>query len=326
MLAGLFRSNQPAILFAIPVIVVALFASALGEAYQPTGNVMPLYGILERLVMTAPWVSGMVGMMLIMLLSIQLTGLAGDAEIMERRGHLPSLLFPILLAAFNNGPILDPALAGMPFVIVALRNCWSINNTGPALRALFDAGLLLGIAALFHLPYAFLVVVLWASASVIRPFKWREYVVPVLAFALAFYLTGTVLHVIGATPWRPLLTIVQFASMEPPAPPTQAAQRVLLYLVIGAMLVVSLWSYAGSYQRGVMRQKNLRSSFMAFQAALLVIVVLLRIIDRSSPPVLLAAPLAVFLAQAVQGSRRQWLSESAIVALLVLGAWMQWGH
>jgi hypothetical protein len=323
MLAGLFRSNQPAILLAVPLLVIILMAPVLSVPWEPAASAMPLQGLLEDLARTRSWMPGVLSIVLVMLLSLQLTALSGAAELLERKGQWPALLFPLVFATFAREAPLDAALAGMPLVVMALQRAWSMTNTGAALRPLFDAGLLLGVAALFYLPYTFLVVVLWASASVIRPFKWREYVVPLLACALAFYLAWAVLYLAGATPWRPLHTI---AGTMVPGVVAGSAQRILLYLLLGGMLLVSLWSFADGYQRGVMREKNLRSSFMAFQAALLVIIGFEWMLNRSFPPVLIAAPLGVFLSHALQGTRRKWLGESAVMALLLLGLWVQWGR
>jgi hypothetical protein len=103
---------------------------------------------------------------------VQLNALANNTDQVDRRNHLTALLFVLLLAAFDRTALLDPALLGMPLVLVGLaQRTWSMNNRSGALAELFDAGVLIGLAGLFYLPYLFLVVVLWASVSVMRPFE-----------------------------------------------------------------------------------------------------------------------------------------------------------
>lgn len=324
MLARLFRSDQPAVLLAVPVLVLLLFGAVPWRStWQPVEPAMPLQAVLQHLLGLSHWVPTVITALLLMVLSVQLQALARSAELFERRGQLPALLFLLLLANLAAAHPLDPALAGMPLVVMGMRRAWSISNTGAALGALFDAGFLLGMAALFYLPYAFLLVVVWASVSVIRPFQWREYLVPFLALMVVFYLAWAVLYLMGSTPWRPLLTVLAALPATQAAAPD--AQRVLLYLVLGVMLLVSLWVYAASYQRGVMREKNLRSSFMALLSALLVLMAFSWLLGQAFPPVLLAAPLAMFLAHALVGTQRAWLREAAVYALLLLGLWVQWG-
>ena len=325
MLAGLFRSNQPGVLLALLVLVPLLFGHTALEPYAVAPSVMPLMSLLVPLVEGGSWAQGILGMVLIIAIGVQLTFLVNETELMERRNHLPAFLFPVLLAAFSRNVPLDPALAGMPLVILALRRTWSMTNTGRALGALFDAGLLLGVASLFYLPYAFLVVVVWASASVIRPFHWREYVVPLLGCALVFYVAWAVLLLLGHEHWRPLLTIAHQVPVDRTVATAIEPQRALLYTILAPLLLVAARVFARGYQRSVMREKNLRSSFLAFTVALGVIIGFVSLLNNAFPPVLLATPLAVFGGYALLGTRRAWLSEAAAFALLAVALWAQWG-
>ena len=49
------------------------------------------------------------------------------------------------------------------------------------------------------------------------------------------------------------------------------------------------------------------------------------LLNQAFPPVLLAIPLSVVASYAFMSDRRAWLSESAVVCLLVLALWVQWG-
>jgi hypothetical protein len=321
MLAAPFRSNQPAVLAVLLVLVPVLFWSALGTSPAPAGHEMPLQALVLRTLGTGPWAQGLFSMALVLLVAVQLTALMNNTDQADRRHHLPALLFPLLLAATGQTLRPDSALLGMPFVLWSLRRGWSITNTGKALSPLFDAGLLLGIAALFYLPYAFLVVVLWASASVIRPFHWREYVAPVLGCAVIIYMAWGVLFLRGLTPWRPLQTIVE-AARKPEVLPV--AVQWSYAIVIGLVVLFALANFASGYQRGVMRVKNMRSSFLAFGAGQGVIMAAAWALNGRVPPVLLAAPLAIFCSHAFLGQKRPWLRETGIGALIALAFWAQW--
>ena len=308
MLAHLFRSNRPAILVGLVVLVPLLFPGYLVRPVAPAGQVMPLYGAFRSLLGDAPWAIGIATLLLVAFLAIQVTGLSNASDLMDRRNHLPALLFPLLFAAFDRSAVLDPALTGMPFVLWSLRRTWSLTNRSDARAQLFDSGLLMGIAALFYLPYLFLVVVLWASVSVIRPFDWREYVLPLLGSAVAIYLAWGVMRLLGETPW-----------------PWPRGQRWLLHALLWPVVAVALYRYADSYQRGIMRVKNIRSGFLGFCVAIGVIMAAVWLLNQAFPPVLLAIPLSVVVSYAFMSDRRAWLSESAVVCLLVLALWVQWG-
>lgn len=321
MLASLFRSNQPAVLLAVPVLVGVLFGAQLFAPIPPRPMAMPLVELVDHLIGGSAWARNALSLLLVMAVSVQLAMLVNDMELMDRRNHFPAFLFPVLLAALGPHVLYGPALLGMPLVIAALRRTWSISNHGQALGALFDAGSLLGIASLFYLPYAFLVVVVWASVSVIRPFQWREYVLPLFGCAWVFYVAWGVLRLLGLTPWHPLFTIAHDQGEALP----NVMWRIALYVVLAMMLLVAAVVFARSYQRSVMRGKNLRSGFLAFMAALGVVIGFVRLLGGDVHPVLMAVPLGVFAGNALTGARRNWLSETACYALLALALVAQWG-
>ena len=55
---------------------------------------------------------------------------------------------------------------------------------------------MIGIAALFHLPFALLPGLHLATVSVLRPFAWREFVVPRSGVSHPL-VTGALLHLLG---------------------------------------------------------------------------------------------------------------------------------
>ncbi len=322
MLIRLFRSNQPGVLMGLLVLVPLLFLRHLPVPTGPAAVSMPLHGLLQDLFLAAPWTKAALLLATICAISVQLIGVMGEAELAERRNHLPALLFPILLATLATPGSLGPALFGMPFVLWAMRRTWTLTSGGGALSALFDAGLLLGIAAQFYMPYAFLVVVVWASVSVVRPFSWREYLVPLIGTLLIFYLAWGALTLAGVGEWRPLRTIACPAPFNPIKDDLFQAILSVLFL---AFLAISLYQFARHYNRGVVREQNLRSAFLAFVATLGVIIGLVSALNKWFPPVLLAIPLSLLFMFALVGTRRSWLSEAAGLALLAMALWKQFG-
>jgi hypothetical protein len=325
MLVSLFRSNRPAILLGLIVVVPVLFVRDLFTGVSMlAGDVMPFHGLVRGALEQVPWAAGLLQLLLVGWTAVQLNALANNTDQVDRRNHLTALLFVLLLAAFDRTAVLDPALLGMPLVLWALHSAWSVSNRSNALAELFDAGVLIGLAGLFYLPYLFLVVVLWASVSVMRPFNWREYVLPVLGLVVVIHLCWGCLHLAGATPWTPLHTIADQGRIVDRAGSPQG-QRWLLDVLLIPLVLVALYLYSGSYQRGIMRVKNVRSAFLAFCVAIGVIMGGVWLLNTSFPPVLLATPLAVLLSYAFMSERHQWLSGSAVFALLALALWVQWG-
>jgi hypothetical protein len=321
MIAAFFRSNQPAVLAALPVVVAALFAPAFWHAPAPGAALMPLAALAHHMLGSSGWAHALLGAALIAAVAVQLTVLCNALDLIDRRNHLVAVTLPVALAGLGSTAH-DPALLGLPFLLMGMRRAWSVSNNGPALAMLFDAGLLLGVAALCYLPYAFVLVALWASTSLIRPFAWREYIMPVFAVALAFYLAWLVLHLLGHGPWRPMLTL-----MGPDGDPAvlwQGAARKAFLILLVAALIVALAAFNRSHARSVMRGKNLRSAFMAFALALCVITGLLALLKGAFPAVLVAVPAAVLLAYPLVDPRRGWLAEAVLIGLFALALWVRW--
>lgn len=322
MLARLFRSNQPGILVLVLLLVPALFIPHLWATAPAMGTGAPLARLLHALFHAAPWSYGLLVLLTIAALAVQLALLMNETELVERRNHLPALLFPLVLAMGAPPGGFGPALFGMPLMLWGVRRAWSISNTGPALAPLFDAGLLLGLASLVFVPYALLIVVVWASVSVVRPFQWREYLVPVVGIALAFYLAWGFLKLNGVDDYRPLLTVTL---PDGPPRPVASAFRWMAWALVVPVLLIALLRFVEHYGKGVVREQNLRSAFIAFSITLGLLCVFLQVLNGRYPTVLQAVPLSMLFTYAFIGTRRAWLGETAIAALVVMALWMQYG-
>lgn len=321
MIAAFFRSNQPAVMAAVPVILTALFLPAFWHPPPEAVAQMPLSALTRDLIGGAAWAHALLGIVLISVVAVQLTVMCNALELIDRRNHLVAITMPLVLAGLG-GTAYDPALLGMPFLLLAMRRSWSINNAGPALATLFDAGLLLGLATLCYLPYAFVLLAIWVSTSLIRPFNWREYLMPLLALLLVFYLAWMALYLIDPTPWHPMRTMMSAA--EDPAMLWQGVARKSFMALLLPLLLIALSAFNRSHARSVIRGKNLRSAFMAFALSLCVIMGLLSVFKGSFPAVLAAVPAGVLLAYPLVSPKRDWLAETAILGLLALALWVRW--
>ncbi|MBL7950284.1 MAG: hypothetical protein JNM62_01075 [Flavobacteriales bacterium] len=322
MFARLFRSNQPGILVLVLLLVPALFLRHLWATAPDMHAGMPLARLLHGLFSSTARVYGVTVLALIALLAVQVAVFMNEMELIGRRNHLPALLFPVLLATAAQPGSVGPALFGMPFMLWAIRRAWSISNTGKALGPLFDAGLLLGIASLVFMPYVILLAVIWASTSVVRPFQWREYIVPVLGSALVFYLAWGVLALSGVHDWEPLRTV---GMPDGPSKATVGVYRWTLIALLLPIALVALLRFAEHYGRGVVREQNLRSAFIALGMALGLVCGFLQLLNGSYPAILEAVPLSMLFTFAFVGTRRAWLGETAVGLLFAMALWMQYG-
>lgn len=281
---------------------------------------MPFYALLQSLVAGVLWVRWTLTFVLVTGIALQLAFLANDLELFERRNHLPALLFPVLLGLLPRGANLDPALAGMPLLLWAIRCAWLARGR-TASAPLFDSGALIGLAALFHLPYAFMLVVISASNAVMRSFQWRDHVVPLIGLLTVMLLCRGGLFVLQLDAWHPLPTLIT---------PTDGWGRLpagyvyLLLTVLGLFSIPAAISFAAGYARSVVHGKNLRSAWLAFGLACSVLIGFSMLLTGVIAAVLAAAPLALFLAYPLLQPRRPWMAEAVVLLLAAMALWSQW--
>ncbi|MBK8340841.1 MAG: hypothetical protein IPK99_12980 [Flavobacteriales bacterium] len=322
MLVSAFRTHRPTLLLGLLVLVPALWSGVLvkGSPVEP-GQYMLFFQPFARLFATVPWSTALIGVLVTMGLAVQVAALANDRDLFERRNHLAALLFPILLAIGPWHMAPDPALLGMPLVLFALRRTWGTQGRARALGDLFDAGALVGLAALFYVPYAFLLVVLWASIAVMRPFGWRDYLVPALGLGVvmvsAWSLTG--LYAAGSWHLAATMSVVRSPGMGAGLLHDRIAPALVVLVAVPATI-----SFARLYGRSIMREKNARAAYLAFAFAMALLLGLQWLLGRPMPTVLLACPMAILLAYPLQTARRTWPAELAVYALLAVALASQW--
>lgn len=327
MLVNYFRQNQPVVLFALLPVVLLLWPGggpppAGTLALEPSG--MPLYRAFVGLCPPGSWTLHGLGLCLVIGVALQLNYTMNASELFARRNFLPALLLPLLLALFTRGSAPEPALVGMPFVLWAVRRLWASQSDHRVIGPLFDAGLLIGLASLCYLPYVFLVVVFWSSISVMRPFHWREYLMPLLGAGVVLGLTWSMAHLWHVWPWEPVSSFMKPLQAIQLLPAPHWFWRILLLLVALAFLVATVPVFAAGYARGIMREKNTRASFLAFSFAFGLLASFSWLLRETIPPVLIALPFAVLFSWPLLQAKRTAWAELGVLALLLLGLWARW--
>ncbi|MCB9171249.1 MAG: hypothetical protein H6597_05705 [Flavobacteriales bacterium] len=322
MLARIFRTHQPAALLLLFVLVPLLWSGAWVHPV-PTDDqgTMLLYRPFAALFRKVPWTGPTLGMLVSIAVALQLNLLADRTELLERRSNLPALLFPLLLCSAPVHVATGPALLGMPLVLFALDRAWRVQERPRVQGVLFDAGLAVGIAGMFHLPYLFYLVVLWASIAVMRPFSWREYVLPALGVSLVLCFDAAAHVLFGLGDWSPGSTLI--APVIPAVPVGPAAWQWIAPAIVLVLFLFGVFRFARAYGRSVMWEKNLRSAFLAFVLASLVLAAFGRFLTGETRPVLVAAPMALFLAFPLTHAPT-WLAELITIGLLVAAFAGQW--
>ncbi len=319
--AAPFRTDQPLVLaLLLPVVALLWWQQPVVPLSVADQGGMPLYVALVQRTMFWPWLPGLLGLLVAAWLAPLLASTANNAELFDRRNRMPAVLI-LLIMGLVKGPLLTPALCGAIPLLFALRRAWAIQGRNNVFGALFGSGMLIGVAALFYMPYAFMVVALWAAVSVMRPFDWRDYAMPLAGTTLTFYFCWGILRLSTQPPMQPMAAILNATH---PAFPV-GKPMILALVVLIPMLALGVLGYVRSYQKTIMRERNSRLAFLALCWALLAVIGLELVIHGKFPVVLIALPLAVVITYPFIITKREWLAEVALLALLAIGCAVQWG-
>ncbi|MCC6839549.1 MAG: hypothetical protein IT230_05260 [Flavobacteriales bacterium] len=330
MLTGYFRQDRPTALLPLPLILLLLWPGAgTGGNLAPGPGLlehvvggMPLYQPVRWLLDRSPWSAMVVSLLVAFGMGFSLVRMANNSELYERRNNLSALLLVLLLALLPFGLLADPAMLGMWAVLAALGRMWHATGR-PNIRAtLFDAGLLLGLASLFYLPYAFVTVVLWSTLAVTRPLNLRDYLLPPIGLATMLFLGWGAVHFLFPGHWAPVTSLHYPAAWQQPG--VHWMYRVILITVLAILAASCLLAVARLYARSVMREKNIRAAFLAFCFTMALLALFAWWLDRRIPPVLLAAPGALLLAFPLLQSKKQAWTDAALWSLFLLACWARW--
>ncbi len=333
MLTKLLRQDRPVLIFLGPLLVLLLFPGAGGlgapwaepaHGFAPwMAKGMPLYLPVAWLLAVNPWIAIATSMALVTLVGHRMDRTGNDSEVFERRNHLSSMLLPLLLALLPHGLAPGPALVGALPMLFAISKPWTTMNRAEAPGKLFDAGLLLGLAALFYLPYAFLVVVVWATIAVTRPFHWREYVLPAVGGAAVLFIGWGVAKLAFPGVWNPVASF-HFGD-NAPLHVQHWMNRVILLGILAVLAVTVLFNFQSVYARSIIRVQNIRASFLAFAFAMSLLALFAWWLDRRIPPALLAVPASMFLAFPLLHAKRTAWADAALWSLFLLALWARYG-
>lgn len=324
MLIPLLRKNRPGGLVVLPLFFALLWPGVGADTWSAAtiGRGMPLYQLAGAWAGESIWGAALLAGVAVLITAVLLAVLCNRVGLFAGSNYLPALLLPVIMALFPGGLAPGPALLGMPFVLLAMVQVWSASGRSSALMPLVDAGILIALAGLFHLPYLLVLVPLWASLSVMRPLYWREYVLPVLGTGATWLIAWGLVKLWPVVQWDPFASI---AAMPPATWQMHWMHRVVL-LVWAALAGITLiwWTWA-DYGRSVMLGKNVRAAFYAFSFSLAVLAAFeVVVLGNEVRSVLLAVPLAVLLSNAlVEGRSGSW-GAVCFWGLVLLGLWGRW--
>ncbi|HNP47923.1 MAG TPA: hypothetical protein PKL85_03755 [Bacteroidia bacterium] len=320
-----FKSPQPAALIVIPFIVLILWGQqALNIQVVRDETSMPLWTLLAGILEALPaFIRYLIFAGIISLEAIYFNLLLNRHEVLYKNSYLPSLCFVLLASLSSSLLLVHPVhLVNLIFLRVFDKIFSLFKNESPV-RALFDSGFLLGIAALLYLPALPMYLLFLIAVSLLRPFSWREWLVMLSAFFLPYFFISVYFF------WEQELLIFwkgyigKFKHLWPQLNMQFTLSEKILMLVMSGLLVLSLVKLRGNYYKNIIRTRTYQQIVflcLLINGAAVLLIHKIEWIHFAA----LAIPIAMFYAYYfVSAKKRMWFAE--LLLWIFMGA-VIWNH
>jgi hypothetical protein len=234
----------------------------------------------------------------------------------QKSNYSSGLIYIILIVIYGNIHTSINSLLGNIFVVLALESLFKVFRNKSCKIEIFNASCWLIISSLFYGLNIFLLPILWLALYFIRPFQWREYIMPLVAlvFIGAFFIPITLI-IDGfysffkewlVSSWR----IGYSREFE--------WGYISFSVLIG--ILISFSSLAFTFIKSSNRYKKISWIIVSLLALACVQFLFIKFFLNIEYPLffILAVPFSILLSNAVLNSEYPWLIDSYLT-LLILG-------
>jgi hypothetical protein len=187
---GIFRTNQ--ILISLLLVFYALILRSSSLA-QPETEAMAQGGILYA------WLTGFfpldkgnlawtISLLLVTLHSLAINFLVNQFRLSDENHLFGGLVYILIASTFKEMHFLSPILLGISFAILAIWSMFETFRRSTVADYTFNIGFWIGVASLFHFPFAALL--LWSFIGMIslREFDLKSFLQIIVGFIVPFFL------------------------------------------------------------------------------------------------------------------------------------------
>lgn len=193
MIYSIFGSNRTVVLGLLAAPALAFGTLALFHTASP---VMPLGGLVFDglyALIPLPFIQILLGVVVNLIGAVLINHLYNAHDYADRENYFPALFYLLFTSLQLSWQYFNPVLIGNVFILLALRRILRMYRVQEITGMIYDAGVFLGIAALFYPPFIIAFPLLWMSLIQLRTFNIREWIVPItglltpLIYAALFY-------------------------------------------------------------------------------------------------------------------------------------------
>jgi hypothetical protein len=191
ILLRIFKDNRLPGTVAVIVLLIAIYVPSLMDAFSMGAEedfephtCMPFYQLIFGAIHKVPVLNHLVAMMTTFLISYILIRIGVRDQLLQERSIMPAIFFLFFTPAVPAAREVSPALISSLFYILCFVILFEVHDKKPNTISIFFASLILALGSMFCLKLIWFVPLIWISLWTMRSTTWREFLFPVVAYAL----------------------------------------------------------------------------------------------------------------------------------------------
>jgi hypothetical protein len=234
----------------------------------------------------------------------------------QKSNYASGIIYIILIGVFGNIHFSINPLLGNLFLVLAIENLFKIFRNKPCKIEVFNASCWLIISCLFYGLNIFLLPILWLTLYFIRPYQWREYIMPLIAlvFLGAFFIPVSLISDGFYSIFKEWLG----SSLVLGGSRSYEWSYISFSALAGLLIFFS--SLVFTFIKSTNRYKKISWIIVSLLALAITQFLFVKLILRINYPLffILAVPFSILLSNSVLNSKYPWLIDSYL-SLLVMG-------
>lgn len=195
MLIRFLKSGSPAVI--LLTLVIALLLRTAFVIHEVPGlnpdEEMPLFFHLINTIFHNSYFNALTAFALVILQGFVFNKIVEEQRLLSRFTQLPFAVYLVLISMFPETLYLSSELIALTLLLPATQIVLNLNRTKTVLAHVFNAGMLIGAAALFSLPSVLFVLLLLSGIINFHANKLRAYFVQLIGILIPFYVYWSVL-------------------------------------------------------------------------------------------------------------------------------------
>ncbi len=315
---GLFRTQNPLNLLLLLAYTFVMRIAVFFQLPQQLDNKIIEPFTLEIIQLPiqnlTPLTNILLNLFLVYLQALLFNFVINRHSLLAKASYLPALMYVTGASLFLPFFELSAPLIANFLLIFIIDKLLRLAKSASAMSIMYDCGLLIALGTLIYFPFILLLLLLWISLLLYRPFYWREWLAGILGFLTIFIFVLTYFY------WNDLLPNF-IAFWRPLANNFTNSLRIdindyLVLIPLGIVLILALLSLRERFY------STFISTRKAFQLLLLMFVInLCSFYTKTNVSIthfiLGVAPGAVLLAFYFAYAKKKWVYESIFIVLVL---------